>query len=302
MRRIIAAAIGCLARTFLAPAASAQDWIVQGSPAEGWTGATACVPGQDGGITALCLSLGCETGRGPGATLSVSEAALPPQVDATITVDGGRAGVLDFRLDESGITYGAPLDGQDALVEALRMGSVAEVRLDHQGGRIVHPLSLGGSRAAIDAALAACLGQEMALPADLLGQPPETRSSADPVAEAIAENEAFCEDGVTKAEPNLSRRADVDGDATEDLLIDYAGLTCDGSLPFCGSGGCTQEIWLADPQGGYRLLVSSLIEEIVLPAPGAVLLLLDGAACGFAGAERCERTYAVRNGQLVLKR
>lgn len=99
MHRVVAAVVACLAWT---GAAAAKDWIAQGSPAEGWTGARTCVPG--GGVTALRLSLGFTTRRGPTATLSLSDVPQAAEVAATILVDGALAGGLDFQPDASGIT------------------------------------------------------------------------------------------------------------------------------------------------------------------------------------------------------
>jgi hypothetical protein len=111
----------------------------------------------------------------------LSDAPHTPRLDATFSIDGEVAGVFDFRPDGSGVTLGAPLDEQDRLVEALRAGRVAEIRLAFEGGPVSHPLSLDGSRAAIDAALAACPS-----PASE-GGPEARRLSDDPAAEAIAE-------------------------------------------------------------------------------------------------------------------
>lgn len=142
---------------------------------------------------------------------------------------------------------------------------------------------------------------DVTFPADTLGQGTEPRSSADPEAEAVAENEAWCSGGTAAVEPDFARREDVDGDGRPDLLLDTLGLTCDGDHAFCGSGGCTQEVWLGQLDGTYRLLVSSLIEEIAVEGPGRLRVRLDGGECGLSGAEVCDRTYAVRNGQLVPK-
>lgn len=65
----------------------------------------------------------------------------------------------------------------------------------------------------------------------------------------MSNNLAFCASGAITVEPGFVRQADVDGDGVNDLLIDYLGITCDGSRGFCGTGGCSQEIWLADPVG-----------------------------------------------------
>jgi hypothetical protein len=146
--------------------------------------------------------------------------------------------------------------------------------------------------------LAACVAEE-ALPADTIAQDVVPRQSEDPAGEAMADNAAWCGDGVAGADPEFLRRADVDCDGVNDAILDYLGLTCDGARAFCGSGGCTQEIWLGDREGPYRLLVEGLIEAILLPAPGLVTLRLDGAACGRAGAEECERRFRVEDGHLV---
>lgn len=134
---------------------------------------------------------------------------------------------------------------------------------------------------------------------ELPGPPPFPEVSEDPAALAIAENETYCTDGATSVEPGLVRQADVDGDGLNDLLIDYMGLVCDGMRPYCGTGGCSQEIWLADRDGPYRLLLADQIIQIELPAPGRVRLTRDGGWCGLSGAEICVEDYAVEDGTLV---
>jgi hypothetical protein len=95
------------------------------------------------------------------------------------------------------------------------------------------------------------------------------------------------------------RAADVDGDGLNDVLIDYLGLICDGMQAYCGTGGCTQEVWLADRGGPYRLLVSDQIVRIELPEPGRLRITRDGGWCGLSGAEACVDDYSVENGALV---
>lgn len=142
----------------------------------------------------------------------------------------------------------------------------------------------------------AALAQETA---EIVGDPPVTEVSQDPAADAIAENEAFCAGGATSVEPGFVKLADVDGDGLNDLLIDYMGLVCDGMRGYCGTGGCSQEIWLADRRGPYRLLLADQIILIELPAPGRLRLTRDGGWCGLSGAEICVEDYAVEDGALV---
>lgn len=284
-----------------AGSALAQDWIVQQGEA-GWAIATACAPGGgDGVFTSACLSLGCPDGRaGPAAFLSVTEGLPGERIEARVEVNGRPAGALDFRADGETGGWMAPLDEQDALVAALRTGSAATLRLAWEGGALEGALGLAGSDAAIGEALAACpVPAEVPLPADTIADDVAPRLSDDPAGEAIADNAEWCGDGVAGVDPEFLRRADVDGDGVNDAILDYMGLTCDGARAFCGTGGCSQEVWLGDPSGPYRLLVGGLIEAILLPAPGLVTLRLDGGACGRAGAEHCERSYRVEGGQLV---
>lgn len=296
MRTTLAFAVALLGGS-----ASAQDWILQQGEA-GWAIATACAPGGgDGVFTSACLSLGCPDGRpGPAAYLSVTEGRPGERIVASFEVDGRLAGALDFRADGEIGGWMAPLDEQDSLVAALRTGSSATLRLAWEDGALEGALGLAGSDTAIGEALAACPAPaEARLPADTIAQDMVPRESHDPAGEAIAANAEWCGDGVAGVDPEFLRRADVDGDGVNDAILDYLGLTCDGARAYCGSGGCSQEVWLGDPSGPYRLLVEGLIEAILLPTPGRVTLRLDGAACGRAGAEECERTFGVEDGRLV---
>lgn len=290
-----------LAGLWLPGAALAQGWIFQQDPSSGWISAVTCAPGATGQTSALCLSLGCDPGQGPRALLSVTEGQVPPEFDATIAVDGGVAGVLDFRRDDTGITFQAPLDEQDTLLQALQGGQGAEIRLEAGAKPIVHPLSLVGSRDAIAQVLAACPTPAAEIrPGDSIGQDLPGRTSDDPAADAIAENEATCAGGATSVEPGFLTQTDVDGDGVNDVLIDYLGLTCDGSRAFCGTGGCSQEIWLGATDGPYRLLLADLIQQIEQTAPGRIRIHMEGGDCGLSGAESCIYDYRIEGGALRL--
>jgi hypothetical protein len=279
----------------LAGPAAAQDWSFQSDTASGWTSAVTCVPGSTGHTSAICLSVGCDAGLGPHAVMSVTEGQVPEQFEAALIIDGDVAGVFDFRRDESGITFAAPLDEQDALLDGLRLGSQAEIRIETGGKPIEHALSLRGSQAAIDRMLAACPspGAERVQIGGGVEQGGAGRTSDDPAGEAIAENAAYCAGGATTVEPGFLRQADVNGDGVNDVILSYLGLTCDGSRAFCGTGGCTEEVWLGSATGPYTLLLSDLIVSIEVTAPGQIRVVKDGGDCGLSGAESCTYDYRV---------
>lgn len=292
MGRMMAALVVALG---VAGPAAAQEWSAPGGSAEGH--ASICLPGEGTPqvFTSLCLSVGCAPGEAASFGLSLQQVPLPPATRVTISVDGRVA--ADFVLPvEPGNAGGAvPLEGQEDLLAALRSGEAARLRIGAVAGWREYEVPLSGARAAIDAALAAC---PVAQAQGNLGQVPPGSASENPVADALADNESACAGGVTGVEPGLVRQEDVDGDGTNDVIIDFQGLTCDGSRLFCGTGGCTQEIWLGDPSGPYRLVLSDLIVRIERPAPGRVRVTMDGGDCGLSGAEVCRYEFRVEHGRL----
>ncbi len=289
---------GLILGLILAGPAWAQDWQPIIPSANGEIGTIACAPaGGDAGE--FCLKLFCISGSGTGlrAGAELWGGALPERFRAVVAVDGRAAGELTF--SDQGGSFWAPLDEQDALLDALGQGNGATVTLDKAAGGLSAVLSLRGSREAIDAARASCPSPGNAA-GEVAGDPPVTALSDNPAMDAVARNQDHCREGSAAVSPGFVRQIDVDGDGLNDVVLDFGGLQCDGSYPYCGTGGCTQEIWLADRAGPYRLLLSDLIQTIEYPAPGTLRLTLDGGDCGLSGAEICVYGYSVRNGMLVL--
>ncbi|EYD75455.1 phosphate acetyltransferase [Rubellimicrobium mesophilum DSM 19309] len=267
-------------------------------PSTGEAGAITCSP-TGAGTGDLCFSVSCRPGEDLRLGLILRGGALPEGFDATIAVADGQPPVT-YGFAADGDAFHAPIP-MDGMLGRLRWGDSATITLDAAAGGLVVPLGLKGSADAIGAAIAACpVPGTGALADPILDSPPlDATPSDNPAGDAIAANEAFCTDGTPAVGPGFLRQEDVDGDGLNDAILDFGALTCGESHDYCGSGGCTQEIWLADRDGPYRPLLSALIEEIVLPAPGEVLLRLDGSDCGLSGAEACERRYGVRDGALV---
>jgi hypothetical protein len=281
--------------------ALAQDWTVHGRLGYGTSDAVSCLPSKGGGqiLTSLCVSVGCRIGEAPSFGFSLQQAALPSETRMGVAVDGRPVADLTFVVEGGGTGGEAPLQGRETLLEALRTGQVARFGIEAVEGRRDYELPLSGAREAIDTALAACSSPSSEpVAAGKPGQEPAGRFSDDPAGEAIAENEAFCAGGAAAVGPGFVRQADVDGDGVNDVLIDYMGLTCDGSWGFCGTGGCSQEVWLGDRAGPYRLLLADQILLIELPEPGRLRVTMDGGDCGLSGAEICEYEYRVEDGAL----
>lgn len=301
MRGAIGALLGGLALLAGGPAL-AQGWSAEGGVGTGTASAVSCLPGEDGQETSMCLLLGCRTGEAPRLTLDLPGTALPDAMAVRIEVDGTLAAQLELRRDAEGTTHGAPLAEQAGLVEAMRGGRLAAIRVAGGEVRLDYELPLGGSRSAIDSTLAACASMGGAAAQGPLGPDPDLgRTSEDPEADAIALAMPECGivGGSFAVEEGFARRQDVDGDGIADLLLDWGALRCDGLPQYCGTGGCTQEIWLGAEEGPWRLLLSDLLLAVEVTEPGHLSLLRDGGFCGLSGAEVCRDDYVVEDGLLV---
>jgi hypothetical protein len=90
----------------------------------------------------------------------------------------------------------------------------------------------------------------------------------------------------------FSRTLDINGDGVRDWKVDY-GAAPNGSL-FCGTGGCTVELWVSQPGGGFSRVFNTLVREVKLSRRAGVTRLdrdFHGSACGGAGVQACDRGY-----------
>ncbi len=276
--------------------ASAQDWYVVDAENGHGSYAVSCLASDEIPqiFTSLCVSVECEPGVGPTLGLGIQQVLLPPETRVKVAVDGRQLAALVIPVEPGDSGGAIPLDGHERLVQALRLGEVAQVSVMTTTGRRDYELPLLGSALAIDEVLAAC-----PVPGEAPSQDEFTMPvSEDPAGDAIGKNEAFCAGGVTSVGPEFRRDSDLDGDGRADLILDYLGLLCDGSRAFCGTGGCSQEVWLGQPDGTYRLLVDDQFVEIAPLEPGLLRTVRDGGWCGLSGAEICEVTYAITDGRL----
>ncbi len=92
----------------------------------------------------------------------------------------------------------------------------------------------------------------------------------------------------------FAKEVDVNGDALPDVLTDYGLLKCDGTqMMFCGSAGCTQNLYVQRDGGSYDKVAEFLAYDLRFdrPSQAAFLAVLHGGSCGRSGAETCYRRY-----------
>jgi hypothetical protein len=81
-----------------------------------------------------------------------------------------------------------------------------------------------------------------------------------PVAAAIAERAKSCAEAGGKLAPpeKAIRRLDLDGDGRDDFILDDRRLACRGAPGWCGSGGCSIEVFLSSAAGGLKSVLTEL--------------------------------------------
>lgn len=111
---------------------------------------------------------------------------------------------------------------------------------------------------------------------------------------AIKEQKAICApERATLAKGFVARR-DINGDGTEDFILDYGKFRC-GTLGsfFCGSAGCTTQVFASLPNGGYARVLDANVQDVQFRTVGGrpvMILGLHGSACGKVGAAPCDAT------------
>jgi hypothetical protein len=122
-----------------------------------------------------------------------------------------------------------------------------------------------------------------------------------PVADAIQEREKFCADegGRLAAPEKAIRRLDLDGDGRDDFILDDGRLTCSKGAPgWCGSGGCSMEVFLSGAKGGLRSVLTELGGGYSVKKSGRgyrVIFRTRGGAATYRFADGC--AIPIRRGE-----
>jgi len=100
---------------------------------------------------------------------------------------------------------------------------------------------------------------------------------------------------VFTADPGFAKRdLDLNGDGLTDWVLDYEKAECDGtSMPYCGSAGCTFQVFLSKGAGDWDVAYESPVRGHKYVERGGktvVRLDLHGSSCGRGGADECFKT------------
>ncbi len=282
---MLAAALGVAA-----PPAQAQDrWAVTERPDTGRVSAVNCPITEAATGRYICFGLGCRPGGAMRWYLSAASEALPEVLRTTLAVEAGAPITLAMtRLGRAGeVDYGAPVarEAHAPVIAALKAGQAAELVIGTDTPAVA--VSLRGSAEAIGEVEARCpLAPPGAVP--------------DPARSVMAEIEALCTTlgGRTSQGEGFRRRLDLDGDGTQDLVINHGAALCSEAASLaCGSAGCVHSLWRA-VEGGYTEMLRQTVYDILPMDPAGFVLQVHGSFCSLPGLQVCELRYAVEDGAL----
>jgi hypothetical protein len=111
-----------------------------------------------------------------------------------------------------------------------------------------------------------------------------------PVQKAIAEAKRDCK--TVAIEKGFITRKDINGDGRPDFVLDYESFICDGDRrAFCGSLGCTTQVFASLPNGASTKVIDGNFKRIdfrdVQGRP-AIVVGFPGFSCGKDPTEVCD--------------
>lgn len=104
--------------------------------------------------------------------------------------------------------------------------------------------------------------------------------------------------------PGSIEPEDSNDDGIQDASVDYSYVECDGSsVTFCGTAGCSVEIWAGSRSGRFTRVVElqTLGSLPALKRGGRTILRfkVHGSECGKAGAASCTLTARIDGTRFV---
>lgn len=204
----------------------------------------------------------------------------------TLEIEGGSDYVVLSDTNALGISPAlmAALQGGGSFVldgPAVRGASAAGRTYPLTGAKLAGVAQACGMRAAAqpDILLASPSGQ---------GGTPIVQAAAPRlpgVAEARKELEDSCTGKITY-KPGFQRSADFNGDGVADYVIDWSQATCSGRGPniFCGSSGCTLDVFVSGP-GGHKQGYSDTVRGWSIgQGSGSAVLILENRRMAWTGS------------------
>ncbi len=245
--------------------------------------------------------------RFPG--LDPAEAAIftGTRSDLVIVAAGQGFGLPEAHWDElNGLGWIQRLGLSDPLFAALAQSVEVQV---WAGGAQVAALTGRGLAEGLAVIGASCQAGWGAAPAASAPTAPAGQDgsvAAGIVAAAQAGIARGC-NGPATTESRAFRTGDLDGDGRADLVVDWAGITCQNGLrrPFCGAANCSAEVYLSSRPD--RMPFDTILGAgVALEAgPGGTVRLISGvtaASCPrTTRPDRCQTVWAVtRDGLAAL--
>ena len=115
------------------------------------------------------------------------------------------------------------------------------------------------------------------------------------VQKAIAENKRDCK--TVALEKGFITRKDINGDGRPDFVLDYEFFICDGNRRgFCGSIGCTTQVFASLPNGAYAKVLDGIFKRIdfrEVQGRPAIVVGLPGDAALSKGPDRGLRSRQI---------
>lgn len=101
-------------------------------------------------------------------------------------------------------------------------------------------------------------------------------------------------------------RADVDGNGSDDIVLDFSQVNCDGSATrYCSDAGCRFVIYLQEEGSRFAYLGKFQALSIAFDRPNAMwpsfTASVGGPECRKGAFESCLQRYEIRHGILWLK-
>jgi hypothetical protein len=113
------------------------------------------------------------------------------------------------------------------------------------------------------------------------------------VQDAIQESQKRCEPERSALKTGFVLEKDINGDGRKDYILDYSKFQCGESFSFCGSAGCSMQVFASLKDGTYKNVWDDNVRDVQfarVKGRPAMILLLHGSVCGRVGAARCGLT------------
>jgi hypothetical protein len=133
--------------------------------------------------------------------------------------------------------------------------------------------------------------------------PAEIRKSFDAAVEACRE----ADDGKVTFAADMVRAVDLTGDGRQDFIVSLEDTKCSTfESIFCGTGGCTLDIYVALPDGSYRSVFSNVVRGYKILAakgkgPRTIRFDMHGGYCNTYGAAECYKQRRITDQPFAFK-